>query len=94
VHRILRLVAGAPLLLLVSVFVAGCSRPAPSDPPQPPSRSEAAAPGSLIGAPITPVVSVKELMKFMIDPVADNIFDAVWWDSTKAGIVKHEPKTE
>ena len=33
-------------------------------------------------------------MKYMIDPVSDNIFDAVWWDTTKAGVVKHEPKTE
>jgi hypothetical protein len=47
-----------------------------------------------MGTPMTPVVSVKELMKYMIDPMADNIFDAVWWDSTKAGVVKHEPKTE
>jgi len=33
-------------------------------------------------------------MKYMIDPVADNIFDAVWWDTTNAGVVKHEPKTQ
>jgi cytochrome c556 len=33
-------------------------------------------------------------MKYMIDPLSDNIFDAVWWDTTKTGIVKHEPKTQ
>jgi hypothetical protein len=48
----------------------------------------------LIGAPIVPVVSVKELMKFMIDPISDDVFDAVWWDQTSGGVVKHEPKTQ
>jgi len=38
---------------------------------------------------------VKELMKYMIDPISDNIFDAVWWDTTEKGVViKHEPKTQ
>src|ERR1700759_4761559 len=41
-----------------------------------------------------PVVSVKELMSGMIDPIADNIFDAVWWDITPKGIVSFEPKTD
>ena len=43
---------------------------------------------------MTPVVSVKELMQNMIDPVADNIFDAVWWDSTAKGVVEHRPRTD
>jgi hypothetical protein len=89
-----RLVVDAALLVLVSVFVTECSRPAPNDPRRSPANSQVAAPNTLIGAPMTPVVSVKELMKYMIDPVSDNIFDAVWWDATKAGVVKHEPKTE
>jgi hypothetical protein len=41
-----------------------------------------------------PVVSVKELMRDMIDPIADNIFDAVWWEETKQGSVSHIPKTD
>src|SRR5205823_1346506 len=41
-----------------------------------------------------PIVSVKELMKFMIDPVSDNIFNAVGSTLTKSGMVDHEPKTE
>ena len=40
------------------------------------------------------VVSVKELMQNMIDPVADNIFDAVWWNITPKGIIATEPKTD
>jgi cytochrome c556 len=94
VQRNQRLVVDAALFVLVSVCVNGCSRQAPTDPRRSPSNSRAAAPHTLIGAPMTPVVSVKELMKYMIDPVSDNIFDAVWWDATKAGVVKHEPKTE
>jgi len=41
-----------------------------------------------------PVVSVKELMKYMIDPIADNIFDAVGSVVTKKGIEDREPKTD
>lgn len=41
-----------------------------------------------------PVVSVKELMKYTIDPISDNIFLAVGSESTSAGVVEHEPKTD
>jgi hypothetical protein len=40
------------------------------------------------------VVSVKELMANMIDPIADNIFDAVWWEITAKGRVDHQPRTD
>ena len=30
----------------------------------------------------------------MIDPVSDNIFDAVWWDNTAKGLVEHKPTTD
>ncbi len=40
------------------------------------------------------VVSVKELMRFTIDPLADNIFDAVTWDITKRGIKETKPRTD
>ncbi len=40
------------------------------------------------------VVSVKELMADMIDPIADNIFDAVWWEDTKNGSIEHRPRTD
>jgi cytochrome c556 len=43
---------------------------------------------------MTPVVSVKELMANMIDPVSDNIFDAVWWEVTPKGVVEHRPRTD
>jgi hypothetical protein len=41
-----------------------------------------------------PVVSVKELMRDMIDPLADNVFDAVAIVVTKDGVVEKAPKTD
>lgn len=41
-----------------------------------------------------PVVSVKELMRDMLDPLADNIFNAVGTVVTEKGIVDTEPKTD
>ena len=40
------------------------------------------------------VVSVKELMRDMLDPIADNIFDAVSIVDDKNGTVEKVPKTE
>ena len=40
-----------------------------------------------------PIVSVKELMRYMIDPSADNIFNSVRSVMTKAGTVETVPKT-
>jgi hypothetical protein len=41
-----------------------------------------------------PVVSVKELMRDLIDPVADNIFEAVSSHATAKGVVEKAPKTD
>ena len=53
------------------------------------TRSAAAPPPTL-----TPVVSVKELMENIIDPIADNVFDAVATDVTAKGIVETKPVTD
>jgi hypothetical protein len=82
-----RLVALAGWLFVGVLTWAQCSGPPPSERPVAP----AAAP--LFGE-MRPVVSVKELMANMIDPIADNIFDAVWSDATVKGIVDHEPRTD
>jgi cytochrome c556 len=59
------------------------------------SRSSTPPPQAAASAPaMKAVVSVKELMRFTIDPLADNVFDAVTWDITKKGIVETKPKTE
>ena len=80
-----RLMALASVLGLAALSSAVCSNPPPERP--------ASAVKPLIGE-ITPVVSVKELMEHMIDPIADNIFDAVWWDNTAKGVVEHRPTTD
>jgi hypothetical protein len=41
-----------------------------------------------------PTVPVKELMRDMIDPIADNIFDAIAVTTDKNGTVEHTPKTD
>ncbi len=41
-----------------------------------------------------PVVSVKELMQYMLDPASDFIFDAVKIETTRKGTVEIVPKTD
>jgi len=41
-----------------------------------------------------PIVSVKELMRFDIDPASDFIFDAVQYDATTKGVADIYPKTD
>lgn len=41
-----------------------------------------------------PIVSVKELMRDLIDPLADNIFDAVGTVTSSKGTVDRVPKTD
>jgi hypothetical protein len=43
---------------------------------------------------MTPVVSVKELMRDMLDPVSDNVFDSVKIVETTRGRVETIPKTD
>jgi hypothetical protein len=69
--------------VLLCATIAACSS-RPADPP----RSTA------LWDDVKPVVSVKELMKYMIDPVADNIFNAVGSKVTKAGVVDVAPRTD
>ena len=86
VNQRARLFAVAIVLFAAALASSECSAPAPAPPPK-----SGAAP--LLGD-LTPVVSVKELMEHMIDPVSDNIFDAVWWDNTAKGLVEHKPTTD
>src|SRR5438270_13511284 len=70
-------------MLLGALAWSACSLPAPPPSPAP----------ALLGD-MKPIVSVKELMGDMLDPIADNIFDAVWWDSTANGLIAHRPRTD
>jgi hypothetical protein len=64
------------------------------------TASKVEAPGAtpapvVPAAPVMkPVVSVKELMRFDIDPASDFIFDAVQYDATTKGVSDIYPRTE
>ncbi len=78
------LVAGAGIVFL-GVLASRCDSPKPA-PPAPTAPA-------LLGV-LKPVVSVKELMENEIDPLSDNIFDAVSSRITKNGIEDIVPKTD
>jgi hypothetical protein len=59
-----------------------------------PSCSSKAAPASADASALSPAVSIKELMENVIDPIADNVFDAVGADVTAQGIVETRPETD
>jgi len=78
------LVICAGWLLLASLtFACSTSKATPAPAPVP----------ELWGT-FKPVVSVKELMRDMLDPIADNIFDSVSIVVTKDGTVETAPHTE
>jgi hypothetical protein len=72
-------------LLSLGIAASGCS----SRPAGAPSQ---AAP-ALLGD-VKAVVSVKELMQNLVDPLADNIFEAVSTDVTAKGVVETAPKSD
>src|SRR5262245_38129760 len=80
-------------LMVLSATIAGCSSPGPTPAPakstDPPPQVAA-----MLWGDLKPIVSVKELMKYMIDPIADNLFDAVGTTVTRKGTITVEPKTE
>ncbi|MES1256596.1 MAG: hypothetical protein ABUS56_13355 [Acidobacteriota bacterium] len=78
-------VAAAGLVCTCALASFQCSSSKPAPPPPPTS--------ALLGD-MKAVVSVKELMQHMIDPVSDNIFDAVATDIGPKGTVETFPKTD
>ena len=79
-----RLVTCGGLMLLGSL-ISSCS--SSNATPAPPGAPE-------LWGTLKPVVSVKELMRDMLDPIADNIFDSVGIVVTKDGTVETTPHTE
>jgi len=77
--------------ILIGIVISACSsKPAPAS-----SQAESAAPPRpALWGDLKPVVSVKELMRDMLDPAADNIFDAVKSVSTRNGTVDTLPRTD
>jgi len=71
--------------LVLVVVTQTCSGSKPKPDPRPATE---------LWGEMKAVVSVKELMRDMLDPIADNIFDAVSIVDDKNGTVEKVPKTE
>jgi hypothetical protein len=84
--------AAVGLIVIGALFMSTCTRSGRQDAKPTAAVSSTTNPSTF--GPMVPVVSVKELMQYMIDPISDDIFDAVWWDTTKNGVVKHQPTTD
>ena len=72
-------------LLSVGLLLSTCS-------PSKPNAAQPAAPA--MWGDMKPVVSVKDLMRNMIDPASDYIFDAVKVETNKSGTVERRPTTD
>jgi len=78
------------LLSCAGLFALGVLACSSSKPTPPPPAVRAAH----LWGELKPVVSVKELMRDMIDPASDNIFNSVSTTVTRQGIVEKAPKTD
>jgi len=70
------------LALLIPV-VAGCE-----------SQSATQVPAAQLPPAQVPTASYQELMKYVVDPTADDIWNAVSTTATKKGVVEKVPKTD
>ena len=80
VPRLFPRIPGSIAALLAATVITQCSKPAP-------------APAANDNGPV-PIVSVRELMTNIMDPLADNVFDAVATDVTDKGLVERTPTTD
>jgi len=87
----------ATVLLRVSLALAlltsACSTSAPAS-AAPPAPAPAVSHQQELWGDLKPVVSVKELMRDMIDPASDFVFDAVGTIVTKNQRVERRPRTD
>ena len=82
-------------VLALNLLTTACSsQPASTSSRQPEIASSGSPRAPGLWGDLKPVVSVKELMRDMLDPAADNIFDAVKIVSTRRGTVERTPKTD
>ena len=75
-------IAAVVPLLLGALVIPSCAQP----PAAPGATGEASA--------FTPVLSVKEVMEHIVDPIADWIFDAAVVDISEKGTVETKPLTD
>src|SRR5215470_16743605 len=93
-RRALRIAAAS---LAVGLAASACSSPKTStdaSSTRPPQLPSPASPQAALWGDLKPVVSVKELMRDMLDPASDYIFDAVKIVTTNKGTVETVPKTD
>jgi hypothetical protein len=83
-----QLIALSTGVFAFAVVTSSCSAPKQAVAPTPPP------PAQQLWGDMKPVVSVKELMRDMIDPASDYVFDAIGSVSNKKGTVETAPKTE
>src|SRR5213082_3344115 len=76
-------------VLFAAAALSACSAPKATEAPAP-----ASATAPVLWGDLKPVVSVKELMRDMLDPASDFVFDAVKVVTTKSGTVETVPKTD
>jgi hypothetical protein len=82
-------------VLAFAVLAPACSSPAPSSSSNAAANASAPiAPQAALWGDLKPVVSVKELMRDMLDPASDYIFDSVKIVQTRKGTVEVLPKTD
>jgi len=79
--------------LLLALLVSACSS-AKATPPQRHAVTPMASHQQDLWGDLKPVVSVKELMRDMIDPASDFVFDAVGTVITKGKRIDKIPKTD
>ena len=77
--------------LLATAAVAALSVVAQQCTAKPAEQAPVATPAA---TDLTPVASVHELMRDIVDPISDLIFDAVGTEVTATGVVQAEPKTD
>jgi hypothetical protein len=81
-----RLMTGAAVLFGAALALQCTSQQTPP--------AESSVPAAAGPADMQPVVSVRELMTYVVDPLADNVFDAVGVDVTEKGTVETAPRND
>jgi len=82
-RRSLTVCAGA---FVLGALLPACSSSSKATPPQMPAPQ--------LWGDLKPIVSVKELMRDMIDPASDYVFDAIGTVDSKDGTVEIQPRTQ
>jgi hypothetical protein len=87
-HKLLAVFTG---VFAFAVVTSSCSPPKQAAAPPP---APSATVSQQLWGEMKPIVSVKELMRDMIDPASDYVFDAIGGVDNKKGSLETAPKTE